>query len=329
MGIHQLNRFLQSKCKGAIKKTHMSALKGKTIVIDTSIYMYKHAKTESIIEGMYKMITTLLYFEIIAIFIFDGKPPREKYEILDKRREKKREAEIKYNKLKSILQTNGQTEDDIKKDIRIRKYKTEFVKLSKHDIDEVKRLIGLFGIEYYTAYGEADSMCAAMVKSKKAWGCMSEDMDMFVYGCPYILRYASFINENVIIYDYGKILDYLDLTHDCFTEICILTGTDYNKGVDNIYKIYDLYNIYKKDKMEQPFYSWLCKHMNKPTEPVDINSIKCLFNIGAELDDTIHGGESSFTTNNICINKIKEFLKKYNFIFIQCHNQATEENCLK
>ena len=260
MGVHQLNRFLQSKCKKAITKIHMRELTGKKITIDASIYLYKYAKTESIIEGMYKMITTMLYFKIIPIFIFDGKPPREKYEILDKRREKKREAEIKYNKLKKILENKGQTDDIINRDNRIKKYKSDFVKLNKYDIEQVKKMLELFGIEYYTASGEADVMCATMVKENKAWGCMSEDMDLFIYGCKNVLRYASFIDESVILYDYRKILDCLNITHERFREICILSGTDYNNSLDNIYKIYNSYKIYKKNKISRQFYVCFCEH---------------------------------------------------------------------
>ena len=319
MGIYQLNRFLQSKCRDSIKKIHMSTLKNKTIVIDTSIYMYKYAKTESIIEGMYRMIITLLHFEIKPIFIFDGKPPKEKYKLLDKRRERKKEAENKYNSLKKKLLNSGKTENVIQQDSTLKKYKSEFIKINRQDIDEVKNLIKLFGIEYYTADEEADSMCVEIVKSKKAWGCLSEDTDMFVYGCPYILRYASFINENVILYDYGKILNQLHMKHDDFVEMCILSGTDYNSGIDNIFKIYTMYNRYKKEKIKKCFSSWIMEYTNKSTDLSDLSDIqpiKDLFNTSPKIANSNTDLKSNSTSNEICINKIKEFLKQYNFIFI-------------
>ena len=48
------------------------------------------------------------------------------------------------------------------------------------------------GIAYYESEGESDYVCAKMVKQKIAFACMSEDMDMFVYGCPKVLRYLEF-----------------------------------------------------------------------------------------------------------------------------------------
>ena len=57
------------------------------------------------------------------------------------------------------------------------------------------------GISYYQAKGEADKLCAKLVNKNKVFACLSEDMDLFVYGCPKVLRYISLLNKNVIMYD--------------------------------------------------------------------------------------------------------------------------------
>ena len=59
---------------------------------------------------------------------------------------------------------------------------------------------------------------------------MSEDMDMFVYGCPKVLRYLSLLKSTVVIYDLKGILRTLKLTHNNFKQICVLSGTDYNNN---------------------------------------------------------------------------------------------------
>ena len=42
MGIKNLNKYLYEKCgKTSISKKHLSEISGKTIVIDTSIYLYQ------------------------------------------------------------------------------------------------------------------------------------------------------------------------------------------------------------------------------------------------------------------------------------------------
>lgn len=314
MGIHQLNRFLQKNCRDAIYKISFAQLKGKTIVIDTSIYLYKYAKENSIIEGMYKMITVFKYFDITPIFIFDGKPPEEKYNILDSRRKKKKEAELKYHKRKSVLLKKGKSNEEINRDNTLNDYKNIFVRIYKEDIIAVKKLIQLFGLEYYTAINEADKLCASMVTSNKAWACMSEDMDLFVYGCPVILRYTSFINESCILYNYNSILKNLNMNAHTFTEMCIFTGTDYNKGYDNIYNIYKKINKYNTMNCANNLNDFV---RSEYTFNIDnIESIKKLFAVSRNVDDIINYNESISEKQTFCLPQLKKYLSNYNFIFI-------------
>ena len=112
------------------------------------------------------------------------------------------------------------------------------------------------------ADGEADELCAKMVIENKAYACLSEDMDLFVYGCPRILRYLSLISETFIIYYFDKILMELDMTKENFQMICIISGTDYNININsniNLFKTLNYYNLFKKYNYND-FYDWLLKH---------------------------------------------------------------------
>jgi 5'-3' exonuclease len=82
--------------KKSIKKCHLSSLKNKRLVIDASIYMYKFKGENALMEHMYLFISILKHYEIEPIFVFDGKPPAEKKEMLIKRRMDKLDAEQKY-----------------------------------------------------------------------------------------------------------------------------------------------------------------------------------------------------------------------------------------
>ena len=53
------------------------------------------------------------------------------------------------------------------------------LKLTKNDIKNAKELIIAYGACYLEAR-EADNLCAELVKKKIVYGCLSEDMDMFV-----------------------------------------------------------------------------------------------------------------------------------------------------
>ena len=92
MGIKHLNKFLRTECSESIKAITIAELSGKKIAVDISIYMYKYESNEALIENMYLMLATFCQYNIIPIFIFDGKPPTEKKALLQKRKEDKKEA---------------------------------------------------------------------------------------------------------------------------------------------------------------------------------------------------------------------------------------------
>ena len=98
--------------------------------------------------------------------------------------------------------------------------------VSKSEINKVKELFDVYAVNYITADGEADKLCAKLVQ--KITSCLSEDMDLFVYGCNRVLRYISIINCTLIYYDIKKILNELENSILQFKQICILSGTDYN-----------------------------------------------------------------------------------------------------
>lgn len=317
MGIYQLNKFLQSNCRNAINKIPLSSLSNRRIAVDVSIYMYKYAKENTIIEGIYKMISTMLHHDIEPIFVFDGKPPEEKYELLDSRRNKKREAELKYNQLKTEMEKVGKSKYDIEKDKTLKNYKSMFIKITKEDINNVKTLISIFGLRYYTAKNEADELCASLVINGLAWACLSEDMDLFVYGCPRIIRYASFINETVILYDHTKIMKILGINVSTFKELCILCGTDYNKGIDNIYKLYNKYKTFKKTGIETSYWEWLFDTLYKNTDKINVTLLKSMFTVSDNVSDKIEITESLMYRRDFNFERLKTFLSGHDFIFVR------------
>ena len=117
MGIRYLNNYLRSKCHNSIKAINMADLNGKKIAVDISIYLYKYEADDTLLENMYLMLSIFRYYNVIPIFIFDGKPPPEKKELLIKRKEDKKEAQQEYNALKKTLETNTDCDETEKQDI--------------------------------------------------------------------------------------------------------------------------------------------------------------------------------------------------------------------
>lgn len=324
MGIKYLNTYIKHICKKSnnksIIKTNLHELNNKVIVVDTSIYLYKFLSENCLLENIYLMVNIFKFYNIIPIFVFDGKPPKEKFNIIEKRNKEKLDAENKYMLLKQKL--INITDENQKNDIleNIKDLKKKFVRLKHSDIINVRNLLDAFGIYHIEAIGEADELCARLVIKKYAYACLSEDMDLFLYGCPRVLRYLSLINNTVIIYHLDKILQDLNLTFQEFKEICVVSGTDYNYNITrnlNLYKILEYFTEYKKycniTNKNIDFYSWLYEYH------------KCIDNI-YELYNTYNMFETSKqklpNKKNILLikdcnhNKIREIMEPEGFIFL-------------
>jgi flap endonuclease-1 len=265
MGIRNLNSFLRDNASSALKFINVAEMSGKKVAVDTSIYMYKFASEDALIENIYLMLAVFRHYNIIPIFVFDGKPPSEKSELLLKRREDKKDAEAEYYRLKKLLENNKNMDDADRQDIvsNMDNLKRRFVYISRNDTETIKSLIRSYGATYCDAPGEADELCAMLAVKGKVWACLSEDMDMFVYGCPRVIRYLSLLNHTAVLYDTKKILEILDITQAELREICVLSGTDYNRANDDNKKSPTLYDTlkhfkkYRKDCPTSGFYDWL------------------------------------------------------------------------
>ena len=331
MGIRYLNKYFREECSSknnCIKMISLSQLSGKKIAVDISIYLYKFIGDDQLIENMYLMLSIFKYYNIIPVFIFDGKSPAEKKELLIHRREEKIRAEKEFMVLKKTLENYIDIEDIERKDIinNMDVLKKKFIHISREQIQAVKNLIKYYGMTYYDAPGEADKLCAHLNVKGKVWGCLSEDMDMFVYGCKNVLRYLSLMNHTVVLYDTKNILKTLDFSLKELKEICILSGTDYNIEKNNknnkkhdLYSTLKYFNKYKNQKNVEinDFYSWLLSHTDYIDDFDELINIYYLF----DLDKTDNNKEFIAFENIKIINKnidylgMKNILKEDGFIF--------------
>ena len=328
MGIKNLNRFLRDNCKKkSIYKASLKDLRGKTIVIDTSIYLYKFLGENALMENMYLFISTLLDNGITPIFIFDGKPPPEKREILLERRLGKKEAENKYvilqNKLKDPGGTPISDEDRTEILTEMDQLKRQFIRLRDDDIRKAKELIRAYGVEQYDAHGEADALCAYFVISGRAWACLSDDMDMFLYGCNFIIRHLSLLKQTVVVYNRNCILNDLEMSDRHFREIMVLSGTDYNtkskttlnESIDWFYK----YNNYKKlfestELKPLEFYVWLVKNTNYVDNYLKLLKTYQMFQL-KNANQYAHLIQETPEPTMLNISLVQEIMRKEGFVF--------------
>ena len=317
MGIKFLNHFLRDKCNKSIAKINLADLTNKKIAVDISIYLYKYESTDSLLENIYLMLSIFRHHNIIPVFIFDGKPPAEKKELLKKRQEDKAAAKNEFNKLKEQLELNEATDEE-KQDIIVSmdQLKKQFVYMKLEKIERVKELIRAYGATYYDAPGEADELCVLLVNTNKVWACLSEDMDLFVYGCKRFIRYISLNNQTAVLYYTKGILKELNMSQNEFREICVLSGTDYNINVNvnvnalNLFDIINLFYKYQKELSNQLFYHWLNLNLNIEL----LKKINSMFDISDELTNSFKNIQ--ILNGPIQKNLIKEIMKEDGFLFI-------------
>lgn len=337
MGVRYLNRFIGRRCKPALSHRLLSDYEGQTIVVDTSIYMYKYLGENTLMESMYFMMAQFRYYNITPIFVFDGAAPVEKQPVLRSREANKATAELKYNQtalqLEALLMVQRQRQrqrqhhpdhetheqinnnaaaagddgqdDDVydqgnrrailEHEDEMRRLRKRFVRVHGYELSDVKRLMRAFDMRYVEANGEADIMCAQIVKCGIAHACMSDDMDMFLYGCPRVLRYINLVNGTCIEYDLRRILDLLGVSLAGLRAICILSGTDYNPDnfdprmrcrifLSDIYESYiEFASSDAEDSDTGEFYEWM-KQTNWMFHHIDVHLLSRVFGLfSAEL----------------------------------------------
>jgi len=254
MGIKNLTSIIKHNAPEGIRKVHLSEYRGRILAIDTSIYLYKYMYNGNHLDGFVKQIMRLLRNNIIPLYIFDGKPPEEKKEILDDRKQKrdvltnkKRELEAMIENAKNeivskpISLSTDVIEEPLDANMNTEQLKAELQKVNKkiikittEDIQKCKELFKLFGVPYIDSDGEAEDLCSQLCKEGLVYGCLSEDTDILANGGCIFIRDFNANNDYVTEYNLDIILENLKLTYNQFVDMCILCGCDYTCKITGI-----------------------------------------------------------------------------------------------
>jgi len=146
-------------------------------------------------------------------------------------------------------------------------------------------------------------------------------MDMFVYGCPRVLRYLSLLNHTAVLYEQKGILDNLGITQKELREICVISGTDYNmsntssnnsKMNPTLYNTLKLFKKFKKKKVSTDFYDWLLEETNYIEDYELLQKINDIFKLTNAPDNF---EQIKIINGQIMYSDMKEILKTDGFIF--------------
>lgn len=313
MGVRMLNRYLREYSNDAMKQISISELSGKKLAIDISIFMYQYKGNNSLLENMTKMIMLFRDYHVVPIFVFDGTPPDEKMEVLNERDATKKEAKQECRHLEDQLrQDDLDTSEREKIENLLSLEQKKCLRITNANIRDVKNLINLLGVSYLEADGEADDLCVYLVRKRKVWACMTEDMDMFVYGCQRVLRNFNLEKATMTLYSMMDILKNLKMTQNEFRDICLLSGTDYNRTKYTIYTGMSMFYKYmKKRRSNLSFYDWLVF-----TKNLSLDERHTLVEMRKMFLKDIYNLNEQFTNKRILKDEIVDYMEKHNINYL-------------
>lgn len=249
MGVKSLMKFIEDNAPDAIKKIKIHQLMGKTIAIDASLQIYQflvsvrhignqlmddEGNTTSHLQGILTRTSNLITNGLKPIYVFDGKPPENKSGELQKRAERRQEAEAA---LQTAIEA-GNEED-------INRFSRRTVRMEQSQVDECIQLLKYMGIPFIVAPCEAEAECAALCRAGLADATATEDMDALAHATPCLIRHIA-KPDDIISIDFNKVLEGSGLTREEFVDFCILCGCDYCDTLKGIgpKRAYDLIKEY-------------------------------------------------------------------------------------
>jgi flap endonuclease-1 len=226
-------------------KTTLEAFSNKVIAIDAynAIYQFlasirgpdglqlsdSEGRITSHLSGLLYRNVNFLSLGIKPVYVFDGKPPSLKTAEIERRKQIKMEATIKYEK--AIAE--GNMED-------ARKYAQQTTSMKDGMVKESKQLLKCFGIPYIEAPSEGEATAAHLTNTGVAYASASQDFDSILCGAKRLVRNFtnsgrrkipnknSYIDIVPEIIETQKTLDFLEITREELIDVGILIGTDFN-----------------------------------------------------------------------------------------------------
>jgi len=234
------------------EKTTLEAFSTKVIAIDAynAIYQFlasirgpdglqlsdSEGRITSHLSGLLYRNVNFLSLGIKPVYVFDGKPPSLKTAEIERRKQIKKDATVKYEKAVAA----GNLED-------ARKYAQQTTSMKDGMVKESKQILTYFGIPYIDAPSEGEATAAHLTNTGQAYASASQDFDSILCGAKRLIRNFTnsgrrkipnrntYIDVVPEIIETEKTLEALELTREQLIDVGILIGTDFNpNGFDRI-----------------------------------------------------------------------------------------------
>ncbi len=347
MGIKNFNKYIKKFSPESIEKKTIHEYKNKILGVDANLILYKfleknitylHNKyknnnnnnleslkdLENNYEKLYLQLLDTIIFayrnKIKLIFVFDGKTPDIKKNVVNDRRvlknNAKNELNIFNNELNELINNNVDISNNLinmnntEINNKQKKLLLNAINLNGKIIKSVKKLLKYSGISFIDAPNEADSYLAWLSKNNHIDGIVSSDYDILTFGGKNIILdiFDNFkYNKPLTIQEINlnTLLKNIGLDYDTFIEFCILMGTDYSDKSNQSFEY-----IYLSILLNPQFY----KNEKILAENTDMEKIKNYFK--NPITEDIKNFNINDFNNEINYDKMQTFLEKKKKIII-------------
>jgi flap endonuclease-1 len=352
MGSSGIGRLVKEGAVLAMKEKRYTDYTGKKLVIDLMMWLYRfkiamisQPSIKSINLCLWSKINNMLEIGILPIFVMDGKPPKLKRNILDKRRKSR---ELAKSKLKDLSDEDSETKIKLMK---------RSIKLTNIEINSALSFLHHLGFEPVQSLEEADPQCAGITKTGKAYGVVSEDWDTLIFGATKMITNFS-KKKKVIEYDGELVLKSLGFNKEQFVEMAIILGCDYCDGVSvqgcekskEVMHLFGKYKQYgsleklliglpKENKTGNQYYYRIPSDMHNMWKEIKSQFIEVEIYNPESMNFNWHVPDYSSLRQDFCemnnrqhtntnVNKIREYYKYYSSYGCLVNSREYKENLI-
>jgi 5'-3' exonuclease len=227
MGVRGLIGVLERTCGNAKQEMtgeevgkRMHEKGNRVLVVDAMNFLFYLAGLEKS-RGLRDELNTFCAFlrkeGITAACVFDSsKLSQKRHAVADDRRQQRTAA---IQEIGGLCNAKGKIPFSSRHRHALLRSRT--IHVNPTAVREAQEQLSRSGVcTVFMAVDEADSVCVDMVKNGTAFACLSNDSDMFVQGCPYVMRKYNPENVTFEFWDTAKVYDEVGMDEVRFQETC-------------------------------------------------------------------------------------------------------------